>query len=323
MPAFLRSLCAGLGLALFSLSALAQQPPAPPAPPVPGAVVLPAPASGTGEIVGQSYTVEVMSGTSFTGVLTAVSADELTFQTKDLGLVVIKRSNIKQLTLMTAEQARLGYDYQGNGNRLFFAPTARNLRKGEGTVQTIDIFLLGVNYGITENISMGALFTWVPGAGSENLFALTPKVSFPVSEKTRLGAGALIFFQSGSTFTLGYGNATYGSADNNLTAGVGYAYVDGNYFNTPVFMLGGAGRISRRVSLVNETYILNVKDSYASATFVGGIAGIRVSGQRLSGGLGLMYGYSSYSTQRYSGADSSDGGSLPFAEATYRFGRVK
>ena len=323
MAAFLRLLPLGLGLTLFSLSALAQQPAATPAPPVLGAVVPAAPAGSPGEIVGLSYTVEVVSGTSVIGVLTAISAEELTFQTKDFGLLTIKRANIKQLSLMTAEQARNGYDYQGNGNRLFFAPTARNLRKGEGTVQTIDIFLLGVNYGITENISMGALFTWIPAAGADNLFALTPKVSFPVSERTRLGAGVLVFFQQGTNFTLGYGNATFGSADNNFTAGVGYAFVGGTYVNTPVFMLGGATRVSRRVSLINETYVLNVKDSYESATFVGGIAGVRVSGQRLSGSLGLMYGYANYTNRRYGNDSSGDGGAYPFAEATYRFGRVK
>ena len=227
--------------------------------------------------------------------------------------------------MLTPEQARRGFDYQGNGNRLFFAPTARNLRRGEGTVQTIDIFLLGVNYGITDNISMGALFTWIPEAGSDNFFALTPKVSIPVREQVRLGAGALVVLRSGSNFTLAYANGTYGSADNNLTAGVGYAFVQGQYVNTPVFIVGGATRVSRRLSLLNETYILNVKNSYDNATFIGGIAGVRISGQRLSGSLGLMYGFSSYTNVRSGGGGDSfsGGGALPFAEATYRFGRVK
>ena len=327
MPISLRSFTIGLGLTCFSLSARAQQPaalPAAPATTTPVPAVAPATvAPSEAEIVGQSYSVEVVSGTSFIGVLTATSAEELTFQTKDLGLVTVKRANLRQLAAMTTEQARHGFDYQGNGNRLFFAPTARNLRKGEGTVQSIDIFLMGVNYGITDNVSMGALFTWVPGAGSDNLFALTPKASLPVSERTRLGAGALIFFQGGTAFTLAYGNATYGSADNNVTAGVGYAFVGGNYVNTPVFLLGGATRVSRRVSLLNETYILNVSDAYDRATLVGGIAGVRVSGQRLSGSLGLMYGFYNYSSRRYSRDSYSDGGAVPFAEATYRFGRVK
>ena len=244
MATFLRSFTIGLGLSCFCLAARAQQPTATPAPPATGAAV---PAAAPGEVVGQSYSVEVVSGTSFVGVLITAGSEELTFQTKDLGLITVRRANIKQLAAMTPEQARHGYDYQGNGNRLFFAPTARNLRKGEGTVQSIDIFLMGVNYGISDNVSMGALFTWVPGAGNDNLFALTPKASFAVSERTRLGGGALIFFQGGTNFTLAYGNATYGSADDNLTAGVGYAFVGGNYVNTPVFLLGGAKRVSRRV----------------------------------------------------------------------------
>ena len=321
----LRSLSIGFGLACFTLPALAQQPAPATSPPVLEAAPLTAPPSVPGEIIGQAYTVEVKSGTAVVGTLTAATAEELSFQTKDLGVLVLKRANIRQLTLLTPEQARRGFDYQGNGNRLFFAPTARNLRRGEGTIQTIDIFLLGVNYGITDNISMGALFTWIPEAGSDNFFALTPKVSIPVREQVRLGAGALVVLRSGSNFTLAYANGTYGSADNNLTAGVGYAFVQGQYVNTPVFIVGGATRVSRRLSLLNETYILNVKNSYDNATFIGGIAGVRISGQRLSGSLGLMYGFSSYTNVRSGGGGDSfsDGGALPFAEATYRFGRVK
>ena len=165
----------------------------------------------------------------------------------------------------------------------------------------------------------------MPEAGSDNFFALTPKVSFPVNEQLRFGAGALLVLQSGSNVTLTYANSTYGSADNNVTAGVGYAFVQGNYVNTPVFLLGGATRVSRRISLLNETYILSVKDNADRATFVGGIAGVRVSGQRLSGSLALMYGYASYTDTGYNGYrdSSSSGDAYPFAEATYRFGRVK
>ncbi|WP_310393742.1 hypothetical protein [Hymenobacter sp.] len=321
----------GVALILLSVPAWAQQPGTAPvlgAPPQPepAAQTATRPSSGTGEVIGLSYTVELVSGTSFTGKLTAIGGDDLTFETKDLGLITVKRPNIKQLTLLTAEQASRGFDYIGNGNRLSFAPTARNLRRGEGTVQSIYVFLLGVNYGITDNISMGALFTWLPGEGSDNFFALTPKVSFPVSgDKLHIGAGALIVFQDGTAFTLTYGNTTYGSADNNVTAGVGYAFAGGEYISTPVFLLGGATRVSRRISLLNETYILNITDDGDRATLVGGIAGLRISGQRMSGSLGLMYGFYNYSNKRFNGStdSDSDGGALPFAEVTYRFGRTK
>lgn len=319
---YVRLLAPVILLAVLSRPALAQQP-APMPMPTPTPATAPDQAMLPGETIGQTYTVEVRSGTSFIGVLTTVGPDDLTFQTKDLGLLIVKRVDLKQLAPLSAEQARRGFDYQGNGNRLFFAPTARNLRKGEGTVQTIDILLLGVNYGITENFSMGALFTWIPDAGTDNLFALTPKISFPVSEHVRVGAGALAFFQKGGNVTVAYGNTTYGSADSNLTAGVGYALVQGSAVNTPVFLLGGATRVSRRLSLVNETYILNVAEQSASATFIGGIAGLRLAGQRLSGGLALMYGYADLKSSGGGSGGFSNGGTLPFAEATYRFGRVK
>ncbi|WP_426060380.1 hypothetical protein [Hymenobacter sp. B1770] len=326
MSLLLHTLRCSLVLSFLSLPAMAQQPGAVP-PTATGQPAQPAlaPTRGAGEVIGLTYTVELVSGTSFIGRLTTVSAEELTFETTDLGLLTVKRTNIKQITLLTQEQARLGYDYIGNGNRLSFAPTARNLRRGEGTVQNIYIFLIGVNYGITDNFSMGALFSWIPEAGSENFFALTPKLSFPVSgnDRVHVGAGALIAFQGGDTYTLAYGNTTYGSADNNVTAGVGYAFVSGESFNTPVFMLGGATRVARRISLLNETYILNITEQGYRATLIGGIAGLRVSGQRLSGSLGLLYGFYSFSSSRYSGGDNSDGSAIPFAEVTYRFGRTK
>ncbi|HEX8656277.1 MAG TPA: hypothetical protein VF690_02010 [Hymenobacter sp.] len=330
MLPFSHTLRAGVASILLSVPAWAQQPAAAPvlgAPPQPGPATQTAtrPSSGTGEVIGLSYTVELVSGTSFTGKLTAISGDDLTFETKDLGLITVKRINIRQLTLLTVEQASRGYDYIGNGNRLSFAPTARNLRRGEGTVQSIYVFLMGVNYGITDNISMGALFTWIPGEGTDNFFALTPKLSFPVSgDRLHIGAGVLIAFQDGTALTLAYGNTTYGSADNNVTAGVGYAFVGGESFSRPVFLLGGATRVSRRISLVNETYILNITESGDRVTLFGGIAGLRVSGQRLSGSLGLMYGFYNSSDSYNGGVDSDFGGdALPFVEVTYRFGRTK
>ena len=310
-------------LTLLSLPALAQQPvlaplPAPPPaapgtlPPPPAAPRAPALDSAAGGvIIGQTYNVELMSGTAFIGVLTVISPEELTCQSRDLGRLVIQRVNIKQLNLLTSEQARRNYDYIGNGSRLFFAPTARNLRRGEGTVQSINIFLLGVNYGVNNNLSVGALFTWIPAAGTKNLFALTPKASFPVRENLHVGGGAVVVFVGGESATLAYANTTFGSADSNFTAGVGYGFAGGQQSSTPVFTLGGITRVSRRVSLLNETYILNDNDGYTSSTLIAGIAGIRISGQRLSGGLGLLYLVA-----------ESDGFAVPSGEVTFRFGRV-
>ena len=280
----------------------------------------------TSLFIGRSYSVELRSGNHFIGMLRTISADELEFETKDLGRVRVQRSDLKEMALLTPEQARRGFDDVGNGNRLFFGPTARNLRRGEGYVQNMEVFLLSVNYGLSDNFSMGVMATIIPEAGGNNLFALTPKFSLPVSEKVRVGVGAMVVFTRGGSGGIAYGNATYGGADHNVTAGLGYGFAGyGSFARTPVVMLGGATRIGRRISLLNETYVLRESSPYRTATLVAGIIGVRVAGPRVSGALGVLYAHTSYSDSYYSGNTyrSEEGAAYPYAELTVRFGKIK
>ncbi|MBD2766993.1 hypothetical protein IC235_03685 [Hymenobacter sp. BT664] len=268
-----------------------------------GSAALAPASSGTPEIIGRTYSVELRSGNRFIGVLRSATAEELEFETKDLGRVRVQRANLIEFVLLNQGQARRGYDDVGNGTRLFFAPTARNLRRGEGYVQDIDIFLLGANYGITDNFSVGVLVPVLPGLGL-SVFAFTPKVSVPLTDKFTVGAGVLYARAFGYGGGIGYGVATYGTADDNVTMGLGYAFAGGEVSSTPVVVVGGAKRLSRRTSLINETYIVNGG--------VGGLFGLRIAASRVSGSLGGLY---------FSG---SEGGLYPaYAEVAYRFGKIK
>ena len=320
-------------LALLAQPALAQQPAALPGAPQPTNPLTPTtappsevaptlPAQGPGEVVGQAYSVDLRSGTSFSGTLRAATVQDLTFDTRELGTVTVQRYNLRQLVALTPAQARRGYGDVGNGTRLLFGPTARNLRRGEGYLQDAYVFILGVNYGVTDNFSIGALFTAVPGVGSDNFFTLTPKASAPVGENLRLGGGAIIGLAGGGAFGITYANSTYGSADHNLTLGLGYGFADGAFASTPVIQLGGATRVSRRVSLMNETYFFRTDDGYYRESYVFGIAGVRLTGERLSGSLGGLYAITYNSSTYYGGGSSGDGGVLPYAEISYRFGRI-
>ena len=281
----------------------------------------------TPEEIGRSYSVEVRSGNRFVGVLQAASAEALDFDTPDLGRVHVLRTNLKELVLLDAEQARTGRDYVGNGERLFFGPTARNLRRGEGSVQDIDVFLLTANYGLSNNFSLGVIATFIPEAGSYNVFGITPKVSVPLSESVHVGAGALLLFVGGGSVGVTYANATVGSADHNLTGGIGFGFSGGGGFgSTPVLMVGGATRVGRRISLVDETYVVrsSSRNGLSSAIGVAGIAGLRITWPRISGGLGLAYvGFSyndSYSSSRISNSNATV---FPYLDVAFRFGRVK
>jgi len=306
MKKCLRSWGAGLLLALPLASATAQTAPPvlnpPPTAPPPAPAPAPAPADPVASpssgpyLLGRVYRIETMQGTTFTGTLVSMSLTALEFDAKELGNIKLDRSQIRLAELQGAVRPGARSDRYdiGNGNRLFFAPTGRGLRRGEGTLQDVDVYLIGVNYGITDNLSVGGYMSAFPGLGlDEQFLVFTPKLSFPVSDNVHFGAGVLYvrvptFDSRGSGIGagIGYGALTYGSADNNVTVGVGYGFVSGDVGSTPIVQVGGQVRVSRRVSLISENYI--IADAQAG---MGGLYGMKLNWRRTSLGLAAAYLY--------------------------------
>ena len=59
-----------------------------------------------GEVIGQTYSVETVGGTLFSGTLREATEETLTFETRELGVVTLQRANLRQLMNQTAEQVR-------------------------------------------------------------------------------------------------------------------------------------------------------------------------------------------------------------------------
>lgn len=311
-----------LGSLLLATVAQAQRPAALPGAPQPGQPLPPPPTAALptaevighpGEVIGQSYSVETVGGTLFNGTLREATDLTLTFETRELGLVTIQRVNMRQLMTQTPEQVRHGFDYVGNGTRMFIAPTARNLHRGEGYAQNINVFLLGVNYGLTDNVSVGLLVPVIPVVGIP-FVVVTPKVSVPVTDKLHLGVGVLYGVATGvgggsGSAGVGFGLATYGSADTNVSFGLGYGAGNGDVSSSPVAMLGANVRVSRLFSLVNETYVATASANDG----VIGLAGLRYATPRFSASLGALY----YAVRRDSGLYPA------YLDVALRFGKVK
>ena len=68
--------------------------------------------------------------------------------------------------------------------------------------------------------------------------------------------------------------------------GLGYGFVQGNIGSTPILQVGGQTRVSRRISLLSENYI--VADANAG---MGGLYGVKINWRRTSLGLGALYFY--------------------------------
>ncbi|MDO7875217.1 hypothetical protein Q5H93_10780 [Hymenobacter sp. ASUV-10] len=289
--------------------------------------------------LGQSYRLETRDG-SFSGVLFSMSLTNVELSTPDGTKVSVPRSSIVRVVPAdgsTPAASRVGvnrsgsyYDI-GNGDRLFFGPTARGLRKNEGVFHDAYVVFPGVSYGITNNFSVGGYLSLIPFVPLEDqVLILTPKVSLPLSKNLHAGAGIVYLrapFSSSSYYAgISYGNLTVGSADKNLTLGVGYAFAntDDYSFDTKtsvVLQIAGQTRISRRISLISENYV--VADS---RPVILGLQGVKINWPRVSiGAAALLFYEFPYDVDYGGGFIDRQGGQGFFAPAyidvSIRFGK--
>jgi len=246
-----------------------------------------------------------------------ISEDEnqIVIRTTSLGDVTILRTNIKHLTIVKEGQIRNGKFWFPNphSTRYLFAPNAFGLPKGEGYYQNVWIFFNNVNYGITNNFSMGAGIVPMFLFGvSETPIWLLPKVSIPVSgEKFHLAAGAMIggVVGVGSTFGgLLYGMGTYGDRNRNMSVGLGYALADGEISSSPVLTVAGMYRATDTIYYLTENYLFINSGGYGIASI-----GIRWAPENFAVDFSLMRPF----------GDDLGGGfiGIPWLGVTLPFGR--
>lgn len=227
-----------------------------------------------------------MDGSTFIGRITEITEDEVKFES-EFGVMAIKIAKIVEIKEIPATSFKHGTYWFPNPNdtRLLFAPTGRSLKAGTGYFADYYIFFPMVAYGITNNITVAGGMSLIPGVPiNDQLFYFTPKVGFDLGSSS-LSAGALIAGLPGEDLPavgLMYGVGTLGNADNNITAGMGFGFVDWEFSGKPFLMLGGQYRVSRRVSFVSENWLLPGLDE----PFLSG--GIRFFGEKLSVDLAVI-----------------------------------
>ena len=171
-------------------------------------------------------------------------------------------------------EGKLWFD-NPQSTRYFWSPNGYGLRKGEGYYQNIWVLWNQFAYGLTENFSIGGgvipLFLF---GGAPTPVFITPKFSIPVTkDKLSIGGGAIlgtVFGESDSGFGIIYGLSTFGSRNNNITAGLGYGFAGGNWTKTPLINLNGMFRLSSRGYFITENYFLNVDGENAVMLSFGG-----------------------------------------------------
>ena len=265
-------------------------------------MLLPAVARAQGPEVRVADTTQIIQvlktrdGSTFVGHVVATTADSVTMRT-NVGTLTIARAAIDEVREVPRTAMHAGREYwppDPNETRLFFAPTGRMLKRGEGYFSDTYLFLLGGAGGVTDWLTLGGGISVLPLEDfSDNIVYVTPKVGLVSSERVNVAVGAAIgtargAFEDVGTAGIFYGVGTFGPPDGSVSAGVGYAYAGSDVNNTPILMLGGAKRVSKRVSLVTENYLFSDADTQFVYWY-----GLRLMGEKLSTDLAFINASSS------------------------------
>ncbi|WP_340105514.1 hypothetical protein [Rhodohalobacter sp. 8-1] len=211
----------------------------------------------------ETYRIETVDGNVFIGDLISETNEDVTILTDSAGDITISRENIKEMTLLDRDRMRDNQYWHENpqSTRYLFAPNALGIKKGQGYYQNTWILFNNVNYGITNNFSLGAGTVPLFLFGSPvTPFWIMPKLSIPLAnDLVHLSAGALVggvIGEDGGSGGLLYGTGTVGNADKNATIGLGYAYGEGEISSTPVVNISGMYRTGKSIFLISENYFV-------------------------------------------------------------------
>ncbi len=232
------------------------------------------------------------------GRILEIKEKEIRFKA-EFGEITIPIDKITSIEIVPISSIKEGEYWFPNPNatRLFFAPTGRMLKKGDGYFADYYLFFPAFAYGITDKITFGGGMSLLPGADlDKQIFYFTPKVGWEATKNLSFGIGTLVIkipdfdddepdesddIESPLVGLL-YGVGTYGNPNSSLTIGLGYGYVDDEFADKPMIMIGGEQRISRRLALVTENWIFpGVDDPMVSL-------GVRFFSEKMSVDLALL-----------------------------------
>jgi hypothetical protein len=258
------------------------------------------------------FELRLKDGSVIYGFVQTETADRIVVKTVAGASVDVERATIATLQVARGEVVNGEFrPADSNATRLLFAPTGRSLPKGQGYIGVYEFLLPFVQVGVTDRLSMGVGTPLVFfGDESGRPVWITPKYQFYKGPRTSAAVGVMHFFVVGENAKVGlaYTVATTGTDDNAVSAGLGWAYSrytkdefdNAHCFGatpagavacaapartthtsgSPVAMLGGERRLTRRVKVVTENYVFKS----------GGIlsVGVRFLGERLSADLGVF-----------------------------------
>jgi len=200
---------------------------------------------------------------------------DIVYQSEKMGALANQNKRDKTSEQDAHFRNRTNWFENPTANRYMFTPTGYSIGKDKGYYQNYMVLGNFAGYGLTDNLTLGIGVTpiLVYLLDVEIVVSANAKFTIPiVDNKWNAGAGLLYSNIEGDPQVIGYSIVTYGSRDNNISVGAGFAWEQ--YRNTkPVFTLSGMLRLSENFALVGESWLLLSKH-YSSTYEVDYLYGI-------------------------------------------------
>lgn len=145
----------------------------------------------------KTIVLTLTDGSQLAGEILSVTESELELR-KHAGRIFVQLSRIQAIHTADPDSPIRRWFNNPNTTRLLISPTARPLEKGEGYYQNIYVFISGLSYGITNNLSITGGISMIPGIGITNqLYFIGGRYGGAVKDNHYLSGGALVVSAGG------------------------------------------------------------------------------------------------------------------------------
>ncbi|WP_428234730.1 hypothetical protein [Gracilimonas sp.] len=218
----------------------------------------------------KTYLIIKNDGSRYVGQIISQDAREVILLTKELGEIAIPKHEIKEMRELTSEEitddGRLRRE-NTFATRYYISTNANPISKGENYI-IWNLYGPDIQFGISDDFGVGLMTTWFgsPIVGSAK-YSLLKKNNVGVALGTLLGTGSWASPEYG--IALPFGSVTLGEMEKNISLSVGYGAVfgPGSSGGSALFSLAGMNRISDRVSLVFDSFVV-MENNEAAALII-------------------------------------------------------
>jgi len=216
------------------------------------------------------YRIQTIEGTILVGTIVSETETEIQFSSETLGIITLSKDKIAKKELLIEIDHQFGLS---NPNRYFVMNNHIGMPKGKGYYQNTWIFFNQINYGISDNFSIGAGLVPLFLFGQSTPLWVVPSISFPVvKDNFSLGASFVFLFVPGERGSAGFltFGGTIGNRNNNLSLNLGYGFAGGEWAESPLITVSGMVRTGKKHHLLAENYFVSAWNQTILWSLLGG-----------------------------------------------------